>query len=140
MLHNFRRIRTLDVGFRACCDGEWFREVEGCFLVFVDVDAGDEGLVGEALPVWVGVLVEALAVDQGSQGFHNLFAGSWLCSLLMRRSMPARPAQMQSWWRFRVVRSMVLGTVFPPPLGNTIIPVTPSSSSVVGRTRTRTVF
>ncbi|MGX8777394.1 hypothetical protein LJ114_11390 [Propionibacterium freudenreichii] len=75
MLHNFRRIRTLDVGFRACCDGEWFREVEGCFLVFVDVDAGDEGLVGEALPVWVGVLVEALAVDQGSQGFHNLFAG-----------------------------------------------------------------
>ncbi|MFB9620867.1 hypothetical protein [Brooklawnia cerclae] len=52
------------MGVFACRDGEGFREAEGCFLVFVDVDAGGEGLIDEALSVRVGGLVEALAVDQ----------------------------------------------------------------------------
>ncbi|WP_243847239.1 hypothetical protein [Microbacterium ulmi] len=52
------------MGVFACCDGERLREAEAGFLVFVDVDAGREGLVGQALPVGVGALVEALAVDQ----------------------------------------------------------------------------
>ncbi|WP_244301210.1 hypothetical protein [Leucobacter insecticola] len=52
------------MGVFACCDGEGLREAEGCFFVFVDVDAVREGLVGQAFPVAVGALVEVLAVDQ----------------------------------------------------------------------------
>ncbi|WP_157635434.1 hypothetical protein [Nostocoides japonicum] len=52
------------MGVLACRCGEGFREAEGCLLVFVDVDAGGEGLVGEAFPMGVGGLVEPLAVDQ----------------------------------------------------------------------------
>ncbi|WP_156149126.1 hypothetical protein [Microbacterium oxydans] len=52
------------MGVFVCRDGEAFREAEAGLLVFVDVDPVGEGLLGQAFPVGVGGLVEALAVDQ----------------------------------------------------------------------------
>lgn len=52
------------MGVFACRHGGGFREAECCFPVFVDVDAGREGLVRQAFSVGVGGLVEAMAVDQ----------------------------------------------------------------------------
>ncbi|RXW31462.1 hypothetical protein [Propioniciclava flava] len=64
------------MGAFACCDGERLHEADRCLLVFVDVDAGGEGLVREAFPVGVGALVEALAVDQEPQCLRDLAAGA----------------------------------------------------------------